>query len=258
MVIENYPTEFGFRNKISGVHTSRTMMFEELKILLEEVPPEADTKQYERAIIEDNLLFKKTLTTRETTAQKLESLYALDPEVPIYNYFRKLWETMQEGKELLACLLANARDPVLRLTLPPVLDLSIGQEFSKKALLDALKEKAGDEFTVKTLESTSRNAASTWTQSGHLKGHRTKFRAKPNVTPGAVTYGLLLGHLCDRTGSRLFNTYWMRVLDVEDHTSEELAKRASRKGLLSFQKAGNVINIDFSPTIGEEEHLNPQ
>lgn len=258
MVKKEYPKKYGFKNSLSGVHTSRTMMFEELENLLEAVPSEASPDEYEEAIIEDNVLYKKTHRTRKTTAQKLQSLYALDPEVPIYNYFRMLWEKMEKGKEVLACLLANARDPVLRLTLPPILDLAVGREFSKKSLLEALKEKAGDEFTTKTLESTSRNAASTWTQSGHLKGHRTKYRAKPNITTEAVIYGLLLGHLCGRTGSRLFETYWMNVLDIEPHTAEEFAKKASHRGLLSYQKAGNVINIDFSPIVDKEEHLKPQ
>lgn len=258
MVKKEYPKEYGFKNRLSGVHTSRTMMFEELENLLEVVPPEAAPVDYEEAIIEDNVLYKKTHTTRKTTAQKLKSLYALDPEVPIYNYFRTLWEKMEEGKEMLACLLANARDPVLRLTLPPILDLEIGREFSKKSLLEALKEKTGDEFTVKTLESTSRNAASTWTQSGHLKGHSTKYRSQPDITPGEVVYGLLLGHLCGRSGERLSDTYWMKVLDVEDHVAEELAKQASHQGLLSYQKAGNVVNIDFSPIIEKEQRLNIQ
>ena len=77
----NLPESLGFRNGTSSVHTSRTMMLEELSLLLDKVPADAAEDAYIAAITTENVLGKPTQTTRQLTAAKLGELYAMDPRL---------------------------------------------------------------------------------------------------------------------------------------------------------------------------------
>ena len=57
----------GFSNGPGGTHTSRTMMLEELRMLLAARPATALLQEYQAAVVDDNVLRKDTLTTRKRT-----------------------------------------------------------------------------------------------------------------------------------------------------------------------------------------------
>jgi hypothetical protein len=228
-------------------------MFDDLSSLLENLPPESNPDEYKKAIIEENILYKKTHSTRKTTSQKLRSLYGLNPEISLFKYFRIFWQKESSGRPLLACLLANARDPVLRITAPSVLSMSEGDKFSKKDIKEDLRKVADSEFTENTINSTTRNSASTWTQSGHLKGQSKKIRRTPEATPSNTAFALLMGYLCGQTGELLFDTFWFDILDISKPEAFELTKRASQSGYLTYKHAGNVIDIDFDPILEERD-----
>jgi hypothetical protein len=67
-----------------SVHTSRTMMLQELRLLLERVNADAPASSYVAAIMDDNVLGKPTRSTRQRTATHLIELYALDPRCTIF------------------------------------------------------------------------------------------------------------------------------------------------------------------------------
>jgi hypothetical protein len=52
-----------------GTHTSRTMMFEELRQVFEATPPDAQRADYAAAIIEGNCLSKPTSSTRRLSIE---------------------------------------------------------------------------------------------------------------------------------------------------------------------------------------------
>ena len=54
----------GFKNGISGIHSSRTMMYQEMERLMTYCSPDASKDEYIHAIIEDNVLGKTTMSTR--------------------------------------------------------------------------------------------------------------------------------------------------------------------------------------------------
>src|SRR5436305_1056023 len=81
----------GFRNGTASVHTSRTMMLEELSLLLDRIPPEAARDAYVAAINTENVLGKPTQTTRRVTAKNLGQLYALDPGCTLFRLLRHFW-----------------------------------------------------------------------------------------------------------------------------------------------------------------------
>ena len=65
------PESLGFREGTSSVHTSRTMMFAELSLVLEHVGKSSKTDEYIAAIVDHNVLGKPTQTTRKRSAPRL-------------------------------------------------------------------------------------------------------------------------------------------------------------------------------------------
>ncbi len=86
-----FPESLGFRSGAASAHTSRTMMLQELTLVLNHVSPNATQAAYRRAIIEDNVLGKPTQTTRQRSAKRLAELYALDPNCTLFRLLRHFW-----------------------------------------------------------------------------------------------------------------------------------------------------------------------
>jgi hypothetical protein len=247
------PTRYGFRNGLGGVHTSRTMMLAELQSLLAAAPQDATHDFFRREIIEDNVLGKRTATTRRKAAKLLTQLYALDPCVTIFRAMWFLWERDATGRPLLALLCAAARDPVFRLTASAVLAVRPGDVVAKADLEQAVNRAAPGHFGTSTLQTTARNAASTWTQSGHIQGHKVKRRARPTATPASAAYALLLGYLAGASGQMLLTTFWAQLLDTPQDQMTSLAVEASARGWIAYRQSGQVIEVRFPELLTPEE-----
>jgi len=237
------PERFGFKAGAKGAHTSRTMMLAELRGVLRGVPLGADNVKYRRAIIEDNLLGKKTAASRKLTAQRLSELYGLDPNICLFRLLCQLWEADERGRPLLAFLCANARDPLLRITAPAVLNAQVGSPVTTQALDQELAAEIGDRLNPASRNKVARNAASSWTQSGHLVGRVGKVRAHPVVTSAVVAYAIALGFLTGNRGHRLFDTFWTRLLDVPPGSMPAMAAQAASQGWIDLRQAGDVVEI---------------
>jgi hypothetical protein len=83
------PEAHGFRSGSMSVHTSRTMMLEELSLVLDQVPAGARKDDYPAAIVDQNILGKPTRTTRQRTARRLTELYSLDSSCPLFRLLRE-------------------------------------------------------------------------------------------------------------------------------------------------------------------------
>jgi hypothetical protein len=248
------PDAWGFRSGQKGVHNTRTVMFSDLETLLDALPPRASKEDYREAVVDENLLAKNTDSTRRYTAKRLSELYGLDPEITLFRTFRQYWDVAsEEGRPLLAMLLALARDPILRLTAEPVLGMGMGEQFDKTVLQEVIVAETGDRFSETSIKKISRMTGSSWTQSGHLKGRYNKSRQRPNCTPENTAYALLLGYLSGVRGTLLFDTFWTKVLDAPDHEVHERAKAASRRSLLTYRNAGGIVEVDFSMILSEDE-----
>jgi len=258
--VQSLPEDLGFRTGKKGVHNSRTLTLEDLETLLEEVPPTATNAEYRAAIKEQNVLAKSTDSTRHYVAQRLSQLYGLDVQIPLFRTFRQYWEEDDEGRPLLALLLALARDPILRTTAEPILEMDVGEHFEKERLQTVIAEVEGDRFNETSIKKISRMTGSSWTQSGHLEGRYKKVRQRPTLTPANTAYALLLGYMCGVQGELLFETFWTQVLDAPDHELHEQAKQASKRSLLTYRNAGGIIEVDFSPilTTDERERIREQ
>ena len=220
-------------------------MLDEISNLLDAAPGDGSRDGYADAVIGENCLGKRTAANRKISLQHLRELYVLNPRVTLFSVFRQLWDRHPPSRALLAMLLALARDPLLRGTAAAVLRTPFGHEFARQSMTDAVVEIAGDRLNSETRDKVVRNAASSWTQSGHLRGRGRKTRHRVEATPAASAYALLIGFATGRRGRLLFETPWCGVLDVGAAELIELAVDANRLGLLDLKQSGSIIDLSF-------------
>ena len=236
----------GFRFGERGTQSSRHIMLRELGKLLDALPAGAGRLDYAVAIVDDNVLGKPTLATRRATRQRLTELYALDPAVPLFRVLRRLWEFDRRharGRSLLALLAALARDPLLRLTAAPVLELAPGQELVRAEFADAIRARTGTRFSSTVLAKVAGNAASSWSHAGHLVGRRRRVRRIVAPSPAAITMALWMGAAEGLAGHGLIDSRWAAVLDLPGGALLPHAVEARRLGLIRLSTAGNVIDV---------------
>jgi hypothetical protein len=236
----------GFRFGHIGTHTSRTIMMEELSATFAAVPIGGKASDYATAVVEENCLRKQTVSTRRLTFQRLRELYALDPAVPIFRILRRLWDMDQQGRPLVVLLAALARDPLLLATADVIMSLPRGAEFQRSAMREALATTGEDRFNESTLNKVVRNAASSWSQSGHLEGRTFKFRRIVQPTPASVAFGLYLAHAAGLAVEESLSSAWIKVLDCSASAALELATAAKRLGLLDLRIGGDVIDLNLN------------
>jgi len=236
----------GFRLAESGPHTSKTLMLQELEALLTAVPPDAPAKVYRVAIVEENVLGKRTLSTRKETATRLTALHGLDPSKPLFRVLRRLWAVDPAAHPQLALLNGLARDPLLMATTGKVMLMAQGELLQRSEMVAAVQGFTHDRLGPKVLDAVARNAASSWTQSGHLKGKVKKLRQPLKPQPVALALALWMGYASGKRGKALLNTPWATALDSSSSGLLELAEQAKRLGLLKLSHGAGVVSIDPS------------
>lgn len=245
---------YGFVIDGLGAHSSRTIMLKELGLLLAACSPATGVEGYCSAILNENVLLKRTQATRKESMRRLRELYGLDPDLLVFRALRELWIQIPEADPLLALLCAAARDPILRASAPVVLNASLGSLVTAHIISRSIDDQFPDRLNPTTLANIGRHAASSWTQTGHLQGRSKKVRSGVQSYPTSVAYALLLGHLCGVRGEALFHTIWTYLLDVPVHTLREHAILASQQGWLEYRHAGDVTEITFHHFLGEEPY----
>jgi hypothetical protein len=245
--------EAGFRWGEKGTHTSRTIMLTELRAVMAGCSPDATRGDYLAAIHQDNCLGKRTAATRKLSSQRLSELYALDPEVPLFRVMRRCWHADHDGQPLLAMLLALARDPLLRASASPVLRMRPGEELARQQMTEALNRAVGSRLSDSTLDKVVRNTASSWTQSGHLKGRGRKVRQIVTPTAATTAFALFLGYVVGRRGTALFESIWAEVLDAPAGELMQLAVDARRLGFIDMSQSGGVVEMAFSRLLNPDE-----
>jgi hypothetical protein len=244
---------FGLKFSNGGSHISRTMMLAELDAVLATVPTHGTAADYREAVLNKNALGKTTASTRIKSLRHLRELYALDPAVPIFAAMRRLVVQDPASLPLLALLVAWSRDPLLRATWPPVGNAHEGQRVESPALAAALLQAFGEQYSGINRNKIARNAASSWTQSGHLAGRTQKVRQRIKPNPVAVALALLLGQVAGYHGASVFQNPWCSLLDLDTDRTRSLAQVAHRAGFLNFRAVGDVIDLTF-PSLADLQH----
>lgn len=232
---------FGMKLSGGGAHQSKTMMFGELEALLG--TGASKPEELRSAAIDDNAIGKATSNTRRLTFRHIASLYGLSDQPPLTKAFMKIWESDIHGRRLQALLVALARDPLLRETAPVVIEGSVGQALQWPVFADAFLAAYPERFSEKMLRSLSQNCASSWTQSGHLKGAFKKIRQRVTPTPPTVAFAALIATASGFGGPSILSSGWMAVLDLTPAQALDALRRAEAIGLARVRSAGDVTEI---------------
>lgn len=243
----------GFKDGTNGPHSSRTLMLEEISQCLNQVPVTATRADYGDAIIARNILGKQTESTRKESFRRLRELYSLDPATTLFSVYRELDRFDGLSRPQLSLLLACARDPLLRATVPVILSAREGDILGASNFDAAIERALPGHMKPKIRAATARHIASTWEQSGHLSGRDVKTRVRIVARPAALTFALILGTIQDIHGESLFATAWCRLLDLNAALARSLAMQAHREGLLDLRAVGTVVDVSF-PRFAERLH----
>jgi hypothetical protein len=231
-----------------GATTSHTIVVSALRQLLDRTGVHAGASDYERAVLEDNVLGKDTIGARRRTLRYLRELYLLRPNAMLFRALCDLWSDDPAGQPLLAGLCALARDSVFRASASAIFASEPGDEVTGAELSDAVSKVFPDSYSEVTLAKIGRNTSSSWEQSGHLElvSRSTKVRRRAVCTASTAAYALLLGHLEGLEGAALFDTIWVRALDRPRAHLIDLAVLASQRSLIDFRNSGGITEVRFS------------
>jgi hypothetical protein len=222
------------------------MMLAELETVLNCVPSDAGRSEYVESIVESNCLEKPTASTRRLSFQRLSELYAFDPTVAVFRVLRRLWDLDAASRPLLALLCSLARDPMLAVTPGTVIPLLPGSELQRIEVRAVLRAYVSDRLSDSTLDKVVRNIASTWVQSGHLKGRIFKIRQRVRPTPVSVAFALYLATAAGFSPEGALSSGWIKVLDCGGSIARDLALDAKRMGLIDLRTAGDVIELNLN------------
>lgn len=230
-----------------GPNTSHTIVVPALTALLDAVPRGARDTEYQRAVLDENVLGKATEGARRKTFRYLKELYLLRSNSILFRALRDLWLDDADARPLLAGLCALARDSVFRASSSAITASLPGDRITPADLARAVDERFPATYASGTLAKIGRNTFSSWQQTGHLAqvDRATRLRTRPTCRPANVSYALLLGHLQGARGQALFETPWAQLLDQPKSHLVDLAIVASQRGLVEFKHAGGVVEVSF-------------
>lgn len=243
----------GFKNGKSGPHAARSLMLPELTTMMEGFTEKTSIKTITEDIEVFNCLHKATANSRKLTRRHLTDLYALDIDVCLFRQFRKLWDKSIEARPVLALQLALCRDPLLRVSMPLMLELQPGEILTRQQMEDQLEAYNPDGYSKASKTSFAQNINGSWTQAGFLQGRAKKIREIPEVRIENVAFALFIAHLHGYEGQRSFQTNWVKILSTNIDDLYAKAQGASRHGHLRFKHASEVVEITFPGWLTEQE-----
>jgi hypothetical protein len=222
------------------------MMLAELRQLLAAGPAAEQKLDYEHAVLIENVLGKASASSRQRSFRYLCELYGLDRRIATFRALHRLWALDVEAQPLIALSSALTRDPALRSTAEALLRTPAGATVTADDLAAAVADAHPDHYGESVAHKIGRNAASSWTQSGHIAGRNPRRRVRAQPRPASVAYALFVASLEGRQGELLFEAIPVRAQDAPLHILKELAREASRRGWLDFRSIGSVTEIGFT------------
>jgi hypothetical protein len=91
---------------------------------------------------------------------------------------------------------------------PPVMEAPEGERVEVASLAQALQATFPNQYSELNRDKIARNAASSWTQSGHLAGRTEKIRQLIKPTTVAVTMAFFLGDIAGYHGAAVPTRCW--------------------------------------------------
>ena len=252
-MLDQLSDHFGFTKSSVGGHSARSMMFTEMDILVRALPESINTGDFARAIVDENILNKPTLSSRKKSLRHLVELYSLDP---CKTLFRVLWQLGHSDLDSLAqlCLVcAYARDPQLRQSFELVRNLQQGSILERTVMEQHLESGFPDRFSPAMKKSMAQNVNTTWTVGNHLSGRAQKVRRLPDPRPVSVAYAMFVGYLTGLRGLQLLDSSFGALIASSRSQLQSALTLASAKGLLSLKQAADIVEFDFSNLLTSTE-----
>jgi hypothetical protein len=243
----------GFKNGKSGTHAARSLMLPELTILMDDFNEQTSTANIIENIEVFNCLHKATTNSRKLTRRHLTDLYGFDDNICLFRRFRQLWNKSTEARPVLALQLALCRDPLLRVSMPLMLELQPGEILTRQHMEDQLEAYNPGGYSKASKTSFAQNINGSWTQAGFLQGKTKKIRAIPEVRIENVAFALFIAHLHGYEGQRSFQTNWVKILSTDIDDLYTKTQGASRHGHLRFKHASEVVEVTFPGWLTEQE-----
>jgi hypothetical protein len=251
----DFPThgsELGFSAQKTGGHMARSMMFNELRLLLQ-APNVHSLQDIRRAVQEENVLGKPTFSSRKKSYEHLVQLYGLQTSAALFRVLVQFASSSLEPLALMALVCVYCRDPQLRGSFTLIEETPPGSVLTRKAMEDRLEELFPKRFSAAMKQSLAQNVNTTWTASGHLQGRAVKTRCLPTAHFLATTYALFAAYLTGLRGEFLLKSVFARLVGVTPVQAIDHLKEATRHSLLRIRHGGGVSEIDFSPLLTEAE-----
>ena len=228
-------------------------MLEELSILHEALPQSARRTDYRKAIEEDNILGKPTLSSRQKSYRHLVELYGLDTQFALFRVLRMIAAEDKGSLPLIAAICVYCRDPQLLASFQLVKKKNLGQEITRIEMEECLEETFPERFSPAMKKSLAQNVNTTWTACGHLTGRSKKIRSYPRASHGAACYAIFAGWLYGMRGSLLLDSEFAELLQSNPEEILSHLRNGSLSGWLKLRSGGGVTEIDFSKLLTEIE-----
>ena len=246
---------FGFYRASTGAHMARSMMLDELTLLIRGTRPDASKEALKKAVVEENLIGKPTASSRKKTFDHLRRAYGLDANTALWRVLRQFVQREPQALPLMALVLVHSRDQQLRKSFELVANLKPGQELPRVQMEEWLEQAYPGRYSKAMKRSTAQNVNTTWTATGHLVGKAHKFRSRPRSTWLATTYAMFVGYLAGIRGQVLLDSVYGKLVGVDPLTAADHLSIASAHGLLRFRNAGGVVETDFSNLLEPADQL---
>ncbi|QGM21794.1 hypothetical protein GJ672_05645 [Spiribacter sp. 2438] len=244
----------GIKDRLGGTHAARTMMFTELYALVRYCGSTPKPREaYRLAVIDHNCLAKRSAKSRSLTFRHLVDLYGLEDTQLVFVSLLHFWQRDPESGPMLALCAALARDGWLARLADRIFRLEVGTEVSRMAIEEQIEQLAPERLSDATRKSLAQNINSTFTQSGHLKGRSRKHRTRAKATPTTAAYALLISYASGARGPALFETVYTKSLDCSREEAMAMAEAASRRGLMRFNRVGDVMEVAFPDIVSRAD-----
>lgn len=256
MLIQDNP--LGFSKSVTGGHSARSMMFLEMSALVRAMPLAVIKIDFTKAIVDENILEKPTLSSRKKSLRHLVELYGMDPSKALFRVFWELAHSDLDSLPQLCLVCAYARDPQLRHSFELVRTLRLGEVLPRAIMEEHLENGFPDRFSAAMKKSMAQNVNTSWTFGGHLTGKMKKARLFPEPRPISAAYAMFVGYMTGLRGERLLDSPFAALVASNRSQLQTALALASARGLLSIKQAAGIVEFDFSNllTPAEQEYLN--
>ena len=205
-----------------------------------------DDGNYQEAL-EQNVTGKKSKSGADKSAKYLKRLYCFDLRDPMFLAFQYFWKiTEPHERPLLALIYAVHRDDLLAESREFMEKVSVGFQVPTMLFEQTLDNYHPHRFSATTLQSISRNLASSWKQAGFIKGKVKTERVQPEVGFRIACFAFLLAFLEGDRGEFIWKNKGVAVMCLPESKLRTLAIECARRDMLQYQSAGSVTVINFN------------